>query len=97
MTNEFPKSPEEVLAVIKESERRRKFAWTASRVLTESALAARLNDLTPVDRKALLLRITNLLESLAAQGILRRRADRQGIGYGQEIGFDYLFPRGKSK
>jgi hypothetical protein len=83
-------SPERVLDLIVRAENRKKLAWTASRVLKEAALAKRFEELTYKERKSVLKRITGILEGLASQGILLRRAELQSIGYGNEIGFDYV-------
>ncbi len=86
----FPNSPEEVLAVIADAERHRKFVWTAGRILRETALWTRLEGLQYRERKLVLKRLTIFLEDLAAQGFLRRRSEVQSIGYGDEIAFDYV-------
>jgi hypothetical protein len=36
--------------------------------------------------------MTGVLENLAARGILHRRAELQSIGFGDEIGYDYVGP-----
>jgi hypothetical protein len=89
-TNNFPKSSSEVLAVIANAERHRKFVWTAGRVLREAALWTRLEGLPHSERKRVLKQLVSVLEDLAAQGVLRRRREIQSIGYGDEIGFDYV-------
>lgn len=33
---------------------------------------------------------TGFLEDLAVHGILQRRTEPQSIGYGDEVGFDYV-------
>ncbi|HEX9201319.1 MAG TPA: hypothetical protein VF865_17295 [Acidobacteriaceae bacterium] len=86
----FPQSATDVLDVIANAERSRKFVWTAGRVIKESALTTRLADLGSNERKLVLTHITSILKGLAAQGILERRGARQSIRYGDEIGFDYL-------
>jgi hypothetical protein len=86
-------SPPQVLDLIVRAESHRKFAWTAGRVLKEAALWTRIEDLDFEERKLVLRRITNLLETLAVEGILQQRADVQSIGYGSEVGFDYVRPR----
>jgi len=91
MTN-FPHSSEEVLAVIADAERHRKFVWTAGRVLRETALWTRLESLRYRERKVVLKRLATFLEDLAGQGFLRRRREVQSIGYGDEAGFDYVGP-----
>jgi hypothetical protein len=85
-THNFPKSSSEVLDVIVNAERHRKFVWTAGRVLRETALWTRLEALPYSERK----RLIAVLEDLATQGVLQRRRDVQSIGYGDEIGFDYI-------
>jgi hypothetical protein len=89
-TDNFPKSSSEVLNVIVNAERHRKFVWTAGRVLRETALWTRLEALPYLDRKRVLKRLIAVLEDLATQGVLQRRRDVQSIGYGDEIGFDYV-------
>jgi hypothetical protein len=92
MTTDFPKSSEEVLALIADAERHRKFVWTAGRVLREAALWTRLEGLPYRERKLVLTRLTTFLEDLAQQGVLDRRREVQSIGYGDEVGFDYVPP-----
>ena len=43
--------------------------------------------------RAVLKRVTGTLERLALQGHLQRRNEPQSIGYGNEIGFDYVSPK----
>jgi hypothetical protein len=90
MITNFPDSPQEVLSVIVAAERHRKIVWTAGRVLREKALWTHLESLSYHERKAVLSRLVSFLEELAQQGILHRRQERQRIGYGDEIGFDYV-------
>jgi hypothetical protein len=92
MKTRFPNSCEEVLTVIKDAERHRKFVWTVGRVLRETALWTRLESLPYKERKIVLKRLASFLEDLAQQGVLQRRGDVQSIGYGDEIGFDYVAP-----
>jgi|ERR1700677_2989966 hypothetical protein len=83
-------SPAQVLDVIVRAEKHRRFVWTAGRVLKEAALWKRVEELDYEERKTVLKRITSFLEDLASQGVLRRRAEVQSIGYGDEVGFDYV-------
>lgn len=83
-------SPAQVLDLIVRAEKHRKFVWTAGRVLKEAALWKRVEELDYEERKTVLKRITSFLEDLASQGVLRPRAEVQSIGYGDEIGFDYV-------
>ncbi len=85
-------SPEQVLDVIIRAEEHRKFVWTAGRVLKEAALWKRVEELGYEERKIVLKRIAGFLEDLASQGVLQRRAEVQSIGYGDEVGFDYVAP-----
>ncbi|HLW83563.1 MAG TPA: hypothetical protein VKR60_00030 [Candidatus Sulfotelmatobacter sp.] len=89
-TTNFPSSSEEVLAVITAAERHRKFVWTAARVLREAALRTGLETLRYRERKLVLKRLATFLEDLAAEGVLQRRREVQSIGYGDEVGFDYV-------
>jgi len=86
-------SPDEVLDLIVQAERHRKFVWTAGRVLREAALWTRIESLEYEERKLVLKRVTGFLERLASQGILQRRSELQSIGYGSEVGFDYIHPK----
>jgi hypothetical protein len=86
----FPNSSEEVLAVITAAEHHRKFVWTPGRVLCEAALWTRLETLRYRERKLVLKRLATFLEDLSAQGVLQRRREVQSIGYGDEVGFDYV-------
>jgi hypothetical protein len=92
MIPDFPQSPAQVLEVIAKAERSRKFVWTAGRVVKEAALSSRLMELSFEERRAVLLRVTNFLEDLARQETLQRRPVLQSIGFGNEIGFDYMQP-----
>ena len=92
MTKPLPQSPEQVLDLISNAEHHRKFVWTASRVLREGGLLSSIGGVSYSERRAVLKRITGFLEDLAARGILHRRAEFQSIGFGYEIGFDYVGP-----
>jgi hypothetical protein len=67
-----------------------KIVWTAGRVLKEASLWRRVEELDYEERKVVLKRLTGFLENFASQGLLQRRTEPQSIGYGNEIGFDYL-------
>jgi hypothetical protein len=82
--------PERILDLIVVAEEHKKLVWTAGRVLKEAALWKRVRELDYEERKIVLKRVTEFLEDFASQGLLRRRADPQSIGYGNEIGFDYV-------
>lgn len=82
--------PDQLLALILRAGKHRHLVWTAGRVLKEAALWKRVWQLDYEDRKRVLKGITSHLQALASQGILQRRAERQSVGYGNEIGFDYL-------
>src|SRR5580693_4231693 len=86
-------SPQQVLDIIVHAEAHRKFVWTAGRVLKEAALWKRVEELDYEERKIVLKRIVGFLEDFAARGVLQRRSEPQSIGYGNEIGFDYISPR----
>ena len=90
VANALLPSPKQVLDLIVDSERHRKFVWTAGRVLKEAALWTRVEALEYDDRKFVLKRVTGFLEDLAVHGILQRRSEPQSIGYGDEVGFDYV-------
>jgi hypothetical protein len=83
-------SSKQVLDLIVDSERHRRFVWTAGRVLKEMALWTRVEALEYDDRKFVLKRVAGFLEDLAIRGILQRRSEPQSIGYGEEVGFDYV-------
>ena len=83
-------SPERVLDLIVRTENHKKLVWTAGRVLKEAALWKRVEDLDYDERRIVLKRVTGFLEELASQGVLQRRAEPQSIGYGNEVGFDYV-------
>ncbi len=89
MANELPNSSEQVLKIISSAERHRKFAWTASRVLKEGGQLGRIAGRYE-ERKIVLKRIAGFLEDLEVQGFLLRREELQSIGYGQEMGFDFV-------
>jgi len=90
METKLPASAEQVLDIIIAAERRRRFVWTAGRVLRESALWGPVDEMSFDDRKAVLRRLGGFLENLAARGFLQRRDEPQSIGYGDESGFDYI-------
>ena len=50
----------------------------------------RVEELDYEERKIVLNRVTSTLEALASDGVLERRHESQSIGYGDEIGFDYV-------
>jgi hypothetical protein len=87
---EIPDSAEAVQWLISEAERSRAFVWTAGRVLIEKGLTRKFYLLPARERKAILKRLTSYLGELANNGGLERREMRQGIGFGSEIGFNYL-------
>ena len=90
VVNALLPSPKQILDLIVDSERHRKFVWTAGRVLKEAALWTRVEALEYDDRKFVLKRVAGFLEDLAVRGVLQRRCEPQSIGYGDEVGFDYV-------
>jgi hypothetical protein len=60
--------------------------------LKEGALWSHVEHLKYRERKSVLKFVTNILDDLAAKGVLERRREPQSIGYGDEIGFDYVHP-----
>lgn len=90
MTKPLPQSPEQVLDLISDAERHRKFVWTASRVLKEGEFLSSISGVSYSERRAVLKRITGFLGDLAARSILHQRAEFQSVGFGDEIGFDYV-------
>jgi hypothetical protein len=85
--------PEQIFGLIVRTENHRKIVWTAGRVLKEAALWKRVEELDYEERKIVLKRVTGILEELALKGHLLRRHEPQSIGYGNEIGFDYVSPK----
>ena len=61
--------------------------------MKEAALWRQVEELDYEERKIVLKRVTGTLERLALQGHLQRRNEPQSIGYGNEIGFDYVSPK----
>jgi hypothetical protein len=86
-------SSEQILDVIADAEDHKKIVWTAGRVLRKAALWKRVEALDYAERKIVLKRITSILEEFALNGHSRRRNEPQSIGYGNEIGFDYIPPK----
>jgi hypothetical protein len=86
-------SSKQVFNLILQVEKHKKVVWTAGRVLMEAALEKRVRGLDYDERKIVLKRITDILDEFALKGHLQRRNERQGIGYGSEIGFDYVPPK----
>lgn len=89
-------SADQVLTLIVRTEHHRTIVWTAGRVLKEAALWKRVEGLDYDERKLIMKRVTDLLEDLTTRGVLQRRVEPQSIGYGNEIGFDYVTPRSMS-
>jgi hypothetical protein len=85
--------PEQIFDLIVHAETHRKIVWTAGRVLKEAALWKRVEQLDYEERKIVLKRVTGILEEFALKGHLERRNEPQSIGYGNEIGFDYVSPK----
>jgi hypothetical protein len=85
-------APDKIFNLIVHTEQHRKVVWTAGRVLKEAALWKKVEELDYEERKAVLKRVTDALEEFALQGHLQRRHEPQSIGYGSEIGFDYITP-----
>lgn len=86
----FPATANEILEIIEENERHRKYVWTVGRVLQRAALLTNFEQLNYAERKALRHRLEALLEQLAGEGVLSRRPEIQTIGFGEETGFDYV-------
>ena len=74
-------STAQVFELIVHTENHRKTVWTAGRVLKEAALWRQVQELDYEERKIVLKRIAGILEQFALP---------QSIGYGNEIGFDYV-------
>ena len=86
-------SSQKIFNLIIHAEDHKKIVWTAGRVLREAALWKRVEELDYDERKIVLKRITGILEEFALKGHLQRRNEPQSIGYGNEIGFDYVPPK----
>ena len=86
-------SSQRILDLILHAEKHKKIVWTAGRVLREAALWKQVEELDYDERKIVLKRVTGILEEFALNGQLRRRDLPQSIGYGNEIGFDYIPPK----
>jgi|ERR1700758_5221293 hypothetical protein len=82
--------PDQIFELIVHTENHRKIVWTAGRVLKEAALWRQVEELDYEERKIVLKRVTGILEEFALQGHLERRNEPQSIGYGSEIGFDFV-------
>ena len=89
-------STEQVFDLIVHAENHRKIVWTAGRLLKEAALWKQVEELRYEERKIVLKRVTGILEEFALKGHLERRSEPQSIGYGNEIGFDYVSPKAAS-
>jgi hypothetical protein len=83
----------EIFDLIVHVENHKKIVWTAGRVLKEASLWTRVEALDYDERKIVLKRVTGILEEFALKGHLQRRNEPQSIGYGNEIGFDYIHPK----
>jgi hypothetical protein len=86
-------SSQQIFDLIIHSEKRKRIVWTAGRVLREAALWKRVEELDYDERKIVLKRITDVLEQFALKGRLQRFDEPHSIGYGNEIGFDYVPPK----
>ena len=87
-------SSQQIFDLIVQAENHKKIVWTAGRVLKEAALWKRVEALDYDERKIVLKRVTGILEEFTLDGRLQRREEPQSIGYGNEIGFDYVPPKG---
>jgi hypothetical protein len=85
--------PEQIFDLIVHVENHRKIVWTAGRVLKEAVLWKRVEELDYEERKIVLKRVTGILDEFALKRHLQRRNEPQSIGYGNEIGFDYVSPK----
>jgi hypothetical protein len=72
-------APEQILDLIVHVEAQRKIAWTAGRVLKESALWKRVEELDYEEWKIVLKRVTGIPEELALKGRLERRKEPQSV------------------
>ena len=91
LVNALSLPPEQILEFIAHREAHKKVVWTPWRILREVGLATRFEqELEYNDRKRVHKNLADSLEELAEKGILRRRAELHGAGYGQEIGYDYI-------
>jgi hypothetical protein len=86
-------SPDRTFELIVRTANHRKIVWTAGRVLKEAALWRQVEELDYEERKIVLKRVTGILEEFTSQGHLQRRNQPQSIGYGSEIGFDFVSPK----
>ena len=90
MANEPVLSESEILDLITEKERSKKYVWTAGRVLMASGLVGDWQELDSANKKSLLKDMSKMLEKLEDKGVLLRRDIPQSIGFGNEIGFDFI-------
>lgn len=88
----LPSTPQELLHIIRVAERSRKYVWTATRVLIEAAHERNWVELDHRQCKAASQGITDLLESLANEGVLRRRPVLHSVGFGYEKAVDFNCP-----
>ena len=90
MASEVSLSELEILNLIKVREQSKKFVWTAGRVLMASGKVGYWRQVDSDSKKALLKDLLKKLEKLESQGLLIRRDLPQGIGFGDEIGFEFI-------
>ena len=83
------KSIEDVMVLIAESEKHRKYVRTAGRIIKRMGVEAH-RSLAAGERSAILRHFRRLLCDLEVQGFLRRRSEVQSIGLGDEPGYDYV-------
>ena len=84
------KSVEDVAALITESEKHRKYVWTAGRIIMRLGVETQVRSLAVRERAAILRHLRRLLRELDARGIIQKRSEIQSIGFGDELGYDYV-------
>ena len=84
------KSVDDVAALITKSEKHRKYVWTAGRIVKRLGVETDLRSLSVTERSAILRHFRRLLRELAKRGIIRKRSEIQSIGFGDELGYDYV-------
>src|ERR1043165_7372216 len=84
------KSIDDVIALITESEKHRKYVWTAGRIVKQLGVEAHIRSLSATERSSILRHFRWLLRELDKLGFVRRRSEVQSIGFGDEPGYDYV-------
>ncbi len=80
---------EQVLELIRQTERRHRVVWTAGRVLKEEGSLHQVMTGDPIARKRLLKRVRAILKALVHDGSLAERGPQFNYGTTTEVSYDF--------